>query len=121
MKEQVLSIEQMQELIALGIDASKAVFAWNKYPYTEEYIIGPIINKDSIPTFTLQDILEIVRKQTFTEGGLTLTEGYENKWICCFTYQTHYDGDYTDYEQFGDTSIEAAFNMLKWCKQNNYI
>lgn len=133
MEDQTLSIEQMQELTELGIDTSKASLCWltsPKFPtwtpklkfYTKDLKEGDhVIGLVPIPTFTLQDILEIIRKQTFTEGGLTLTEGYENTWICCFTFQTAYEGDYTNYEQFGDTSLEAAFNMLKWVKQNNYI
>ena len=73
MKNQVLSIEQMQKLKDLGVDTSNASMYWrensslanfsersdkNRWILTCHY--PPVYYK---PTFTLHDILEIDRKR----------------------------------------------------------
>lgn len=128
MKEQVLSIEQMQELIKLGIDTSKASMCWNTY---DSFLIANDSDlKDAfhysednwIPIFTLQDILEILPKiilgstkqMKTVEFKLSIRENkiyymqdsFNQQWLKCI---------------YGNTILEAAFNMLKWCKQSNYI
>lgn len=115
MKDQVLSIEQMQELIELGIDTSKASMCWittrtpydfNVYDveiYKSYYKKG---NEAVIPTFTLQDILEMLPKgwsfDCFDDCMPVIT---------IFT-------NFGVHEEKASTILETAFNMLKWCKQN---
>lgn len=128
MDNQVLTVSQMRELIKMGVDTSKASMCWN---YNDEnsywalvvnYTHSPYIEGEIVPTFTLQDILTILKKQTYTkDGAIVIMEAYGSNWLCGFNFQTAYDGDYTTEEQFGNSPLEAAFNMLKWCKQNNYI
>lgn len=111
MNNQVLSIKEMQELIDMGIDVSKASMYW--YDSCGEYICSPNYNditSDCIPAFTLQDILCILNSSTkFTwnlfESGISITNlrGYE---VHC---------------EYNDNSLIAAFNMLKWCKTNNQL
>ena len=71
MEKQVLTVEQMQELIVLGVDASKASMRWIKIisitnmPYlliTSELKEDneSTNNFDVIPTFTLQDIINLL-------------------------------------------------------------
>ena len=79
--------------------------------------------KETIPTFTLQDIAELL--PNWIDPYYTRVEYHKNsfyhtyvkRWIC--SYVT-FDG--ACFKQFeGDSILEATFNMLKWCKQNNYI
>lgn len=133
MKSKVLSIEQMQELIKLGIDISKASLFWvesfyfdekNNYKriITQSVSLTPTTN--AIPTFTLQDILEMLPKNITVDCGIFKQVK--------FPLQIHYGlleysipklGLCTEIIPKKGTSplLQAAFNMLKWCKQNNFI
>lgn len=136
MEEQVLSVEQMQELIDIGIDVSKASMCWivcsdgyTVYPYNktfrkcfEEHL--DTIPMVLIPTFTLQDILEILPENITTDCGVFKQVK--------FSLQIHYGlleystpklGLHTEIVSKKETSslLQAAFNMLKWCTQNKYI
>lgn len=138
MKEQVLSIEQMKELIDMGFDISKASMCWigcsdenGVLPYSSTF--KEIFNKhlDTIPkvltpTFTLQDILNILPKCIKTENVIytlflcpnDLYDGYIVAYMDASNELTHLNGS----SQYSSVSfLEAAFNMLKWCKKNNYI
>lgn len=115
MKDQVLSIEQMQELIDMGIDVSNASMCWN---YNDEksywalvinYTHSPYIEGEIVPTFILQDILEILPKPCY---------------INCIDkdfYQCEVTTNYGSSSSNGETPLIAAFNMLKWCKLNNKL
>ena len=133
MENQVLTIEQMQELIDMGIDVSKASM------YISEY--GEIVSNVKIcerdinwsPTFTLQDLLDMLPqgfyleqnttsldKKVFLQINKTAGGGYS------IAYEQSWDEDgklkiKMHGQQLNDSLLEAAFNMLKWCKQNNYI
>lgn len=139
MKEQVLSIEQMQELIKLGINTSKASMCWNTY---DSFLIENnsdlkdafnYSDDDWVPTFSIQDILEILpqsfyveknttslSKKAFLQINKTLGRGYS------IAYEQSWDEDgklkiKMHGQQLNKSLLEAAFNMLKWCKENNYI
>lgn len=71
MNEQVLSIEQMQHLVELGVDTSKASMAWCKTEGDKGYhLLLPNSQKvfeynlvvKYIPTFTLQDMINLMPK-----------------------------------------------------------
>lgn len=147
MQNQVLSIEQMQELIELGVDTSKAsAFYYPNYgeyyehPITKKYVhdiqsYNPYpsfvngdrtlkdLNPDLFPTFTLQDILKILPE--FLPPNIDVMDyTYE---LAIRKNSIYYDCEEFDYSPKGDlvrfegmSIIENAFNMLKWCKQNNY-
>ena len=116
MDKQVLSIEQMQELEKLGIDTTKASMCWNTY---DSFLIANnsdlknafnYSDDDWVPTFTLQDILEMLPKMIHNEFlELIISVEY---YICRYKNVCNLGGD---------NPLEAAFNMLIWCKQNNYI
>lgn len=135
MKNQVLSIKQMQELKELGIDTSKASMCWigctdgnDVYPYNSTFKDIFESHKETIPsvltpTFTLQDILEILPREIKPFKGckswkvwLRLLPYVGNRW--CVLYE---NPDEIFYKSEGENPLEAAFNILKWCKQNNYI
>lgn len=129
MNNQVLTIEQMQELKKLGIDISNASMYWveNDFDASVDLCINfypEETNKNvrCTPTFILQDILEMlpnsilgstkqiktVEFKLSTRGNKVyyMQDNFNQQWLKCTN---------------GNTLLEAAFNMLKWCKQNNYI
>lgn len=117
MKEQVLSAEQMLELIDMGIDVSKASMCWRRslnYVTDEWCIDGLIINNnfshslEYIPTFTLQDILNHFDTYSIKNfsNDITLEVCYKGNWVQGIN---------------GDNLLDIAFQMLKWCKENKYI
>lgn len=129
MNKHVLSIEEMRELKELGINTSKASMCWNTY---DSFLIANDENlKDSfnysdddwIPTFTLQDILTILPTYITHNDG-----EYEYKWNI-MPFGEEYVVQYLDTDGINpalvtmkDVSLlQACFNILKWCKQNNYI
>lgn len=126
MKDQVLSAEQMLELIDMGIDVSKASMCWRRslnYVTDEWCIDGLIINNnfshslEYIPTFTLQDILLMLPTHT------TFSEDYSND-KCFGRYWVRlvsFDNANIHTELSNKSLLEAAFNMLKWCKENKTI
>lgn len=137
MNEQVLTIEQMQELIALGIDTSKASMCWfpmmeldeNMKPVVKSHFIGvntidfdsywnTIEGQNTIKTFTLQDVLSLLPYSISTTrpSYLSILPLRDGGWYIRYS-RMECDEKSTD----GKTLLEAAFNMLKWCKQNNYI
>lgn len=126
MEKQVLSREQMQELIDMGIDTSKASMCWIIYE-DGDYEVGTedlaatlsldyTIEKTT-PTFTLQDIMQMIQSAKCLKPGhlMTLVFAGDKNYITTNIY------DPDSHRSYGDTPLEAAFNMLKWCKQNNYI
>lgn len=137
MNEQVLTIEQMQELIALGIDTSKASMCWfpmmeideNMKPVVKSHFIGvntidfdsywnTIEGQNTIKTFTLQDVLSLLPYSISTTrpSYLSILPLRDGGWYIRYS-RMECDEKSTD----GKTLLEAAFHMLKWCKQNNYI
>lgn len=118
MNNQVLSIEHTQELIELGIDTSNASMCWAKCARINsnkewESYWHLQLNEEShgttVPTFTLQDILEILPKPCYLNC-------IDNDFYQCEI--TTENGSATTN---GTSPLNAAFNMLKWCKQNNCI
>ena len=135
--EQVLTIEQMQELIALGVDTSKASMCWfpmmeldeNMKPVVKSHFIGvntidfdsywnTIEGQNTIKTFTLHDILSLLPYSISTTrpSYLSILPLPDGGWYIRYS-RMECDEKSTD----GKTLLEAAFHMLKWCKQNNYI
>lgn len=109
MNNQVLSISQMQELIELGIDTSKAHLWWYSDEKTMPIVVSTkcnFSNSTYIPTFTLQDVLSLI-------GIYQLTHNIDNCSIDVLYGGGHHIID--------NTELEAAFDMLKWCKENNEI
>ena len=139
MKNQVLSINQMQHLKELGLDTSKASMCWlkdltkeiaeekeidmttgwnldfnNLDFYKYEWMVG-------VPTFTLQDILELLPKEISRDGctwSASLYIDYENNRIA------YGNTDRCGFEVFLETKIEknlidAAYQTLCWLKEND--
>lgn len=135
MNNQVLSIEQMQELIKSGVDVSKASMFWHPAFYRINGILDydgyediPRIKLENnydlandIPTFTLQNILETLPKYLNVRDKIYfLTLMYDVSKGVVISYCTEHINDILHSEGSAN-QLNAAFNMLKWCKQNNYI
>lgn len=117
MNNQVLSAEQMQELIDMGIDVSKASMYWVESFYFDEknnneriimQSVSLIPTTDAIPTFTLYDILNLFTYYTLTVKGFFVK----------LSAMVDLDEEHTI---FGTSEIQVAFEMLKWCKINNKL
>lgn len=129
MSKNVLSSEQMKYLQELGVDTSKASMCWVVYGqgitddvlcikgeeslYTDAYSYN-------IPTFTLQDILEILPKEIECEEE-TIPYHLEiafdgDAWDVSYTRNF-----YTLQYIFDDSFIDAAYKMLVWVIENGFL
>lgn len=139
MEKQVLTIEQMQELQELGLDTIKASMYWVKSITSGSiWELSPVKPDFGfewiwISTFTLQDILDILPqgfyleknttsldKKVFLQINKTAGGGYS------IAYEQSWDEDgklkiKMHGQQLNDSLLEAAFNILKWCKLNNKL
>lgn len=127
MSKRVLSIEQMRHLQELGVDTSKAsMFYVPKLEPKNEYCLlnvkpNPII--PYIPTFTLQDIIEMLPKEIGENTGeylistkLFIGQTDYNEWVFEYVGLTCIKKLFTDKD-----IMEAAYQMLCWCIENGYI
>lgn len=127
MKNQVLSINQMQHLKELGVDTSKASMCWLQFgdedpvlSIHDEYCYESSSLQATL-TFTLQDILELLPKEISRDGctwSASLYIDYENNRIA------YGNTDRYGFEVFLETKIEnrlidAAYQTLCWLKEND--
>lgn len=132
MFRQCLSIEKMKHLHELGLNSSKASMCWVKFDGEQGYNI--LLPKDEelfealvvinyIPTFTLQDILDVLPKDISREGctwSASLYIDYENNRIAYGN--TDRDGFEIYHEvPICENIIDAAYEMLCWCIDNGII
>ena len=126
MKNQVLSIEQMQKLKELGVDINKASMCYiSKYPSCDFddgdsiVVVSKDFNKrlynEFGPSFTLQDIIELL-PYTFDNFYLKIYRGIN---MYYFIYESINSED--DIIEKGNTPLLAAYNMLIWVAENGYL
>lgn len=137
---QVLQIEQMQHLKELGVDTKNASMCYRRMTrnYRGEIIEGryvlsfnqPIISSnfetyEVIPTFTLQDILDllpVIIENDYNKLELRIKRFvYENDKIM---YAVLYEKqDYIDWliMHSNENLIDSAYDMLCWCAENGYL
>ena len=130
MDKQVLLIEQMQALEKLGIDTTKASLYWIESFYFDEknnneriimQSVSLIPTTNAIPTFTIQDILEILPKYlNVKDNTYFLTLMYDASKGVVISYCTEHIMNIL-HSEGSNNQLNAFFNMLIWCKQNNYI
>lgn len=130
MEDQVLPIEQMQELIELGIDTSKASMCWMSYPSllnkdkrTKELVINSSVNKRyfyitstaidyttvlEIPTFTLQDILNVLPEKITYDGRIL-----DLKIVPIYGKVAYEDGKGRCVGVLSKSILQSAFSVLK--------
>ena len=132
MKNQVLSIEQMQKLKELGVDVSKASMCYiGKYPSCDFsdgdkiVVVSNDFNKrlynEFGPAFTLQDIIELLPK-TLPHQFLSLTLRITKDSVEYVDY-SFFEDVFTEYSGYDEKSdiLNAAYNMLIWVAENGYL
>lgn len=132
MRNQVLSIDQMQRLKELGVDTSKASMYWMRSLHRssfndnsegewflslqKEYIVYSFTSYEVVPAFTLQDIINIL-PDSIDNNALTVRK-------CANGVSISYENTYTRsilslFEK--EDIIEAAYEMLVRCVKNGYV
>lgn len=143
MKHQVLTMEQMKHLKKLGVDTSKSSMCWVRESGGEDYMVTAhdefcyeMSCLDPVPTFTLQDMLEMMPPNLYVKKDQILLK-YEHSIdymtrMClttasgvsfCLYGDTNYKhkGIWVLSEFRGDTTLEASYNMLCWLAKNNLL
>lgn len=137
MSKQVLDIEQMKHLQKLGLDTSRASMCWWRrirdfrgekvegkwsLSFNKPHIVQNFEQNEDIPTFILQDILDLLPKELGTDTkryNLDMWYGiYINKWCVGYIYG---EDMYCDDCFTGDNLIDASYEMLCWCIENGYV
>lgn len=116
----------MQALIDMGIDTSKASMCWIIEEDGNHNLTfnRPIGDKPLLPTFTLQDILEMLPRELKPFAG---NKSWKKVWPRLLPYagdrwcMEYENPDELFYQSDGDNPLDAAFNMLKLCKENKHI
>lgn len=125
MKNQVLSIEQMQQLKELGVDTSKASMCWvrdaegnrtieihDEYCYEMSFL-------NPVPAFTLQDMLDMMPNIIeVNECECSLYIFFHEDGISVY-YECGYDEQPAFFCE--DSILESAYNMLCWLAENGYL
>lgn len=135
MAKQVLDISQMLHLKELGIDTSKAgavrTDIWvtsdlDEFQKAEDVLVFTESESDyfefdnPIYTFTLQDVLDLLPTEIYTEENelATLKIHFPNDGYWEFSYM----GLHKCMEFFLEENvIDAAYEMLCWCIENGYV
>ena len=134
MKDQVLSVEQMQKLKKLGIDDSKAKIYWVRQtnsskcndPINGKYFLSlskgdnlmrcGFIAYETTTTFTLQDMIELMPNNVKYEGK-SYYLSIDKKFVGYID-----DMDVEDCVLESESNIlENTYNVLVWLAENKYI
>lgn len=128
--KECLSIDQMGYLQKHGINidcGSAIIYKISENPVYCGYsrnivVVDSYINNylDQYPSFTLQDILQLLPKQivdTYNGYRLTIEFPYNEFWVG----YTHYETREILKGCYGDSLIDAAYKMLCWCIENGYV
>lgn len=136
MKEKVLSVEQMQHLKELGVDTSKASMCWyaiyETLPnwYNELNIRDDVFDKNypSVPTLTLQEMLEMIPESITSDNTLYHFELLKLGSSYSIGYKgivDENDGDYNKIEYhillWDKNLLTCAYETLCWLAENNFI
>ena len=134
MKDQVLSVEQMQKLKKLGIDDSKAKIYWVRQtnsskcndPINGKYFLSlskgdnlmrcGFITYETTPTFALQDMIELMPNNVKYEGK-SYYLSIDKKFV---GYIDDIDVEDCVLESEGNI-LENTYNVLVWLAENKYI
>ena len=135
MSKQVLDISQMQHLKELGVDISRASTSWYRVLITGSdtvvtdwfpvfgtlSVCAPTMRYETMPTFTLQDILDLL------PDSIKDVDGYENDlsidkfdkiWYVSYSLSDEFE-PMQDFDK--EELIDAAYEMLCWCIENGYV
>lgn len=124
------SQEQSQKLIELGIDANTADMYYDVNSYgiqsKPEVAVGKVWSKD-IPAWSLTALLKLMPPYLFEfERGIDLNI-YPNLngkgWHCSYMPNNIEDMKKDKFKQItnGDNTVDAAFDMVCWLKENEKL
>ena len=121
MKNQVLSIDQMQHLASLGVNIKCDIDKMNWWLLNFEPILCyGIANNSVCRAFTSQDILDMLPACIDHEGynySLNIDKNGENRYF--ITYGSMFHGNI---KTLGLCPIlECAYEMLLWAIENNHL
>lgn len=125
MKDQVLSIKHMQRLMELGVDVSKASMCYVFFESDGQKYTDIVVHNEScyemacmnpIPTFTLQDMIELMPSKVKYEGK-SYYLSIDKRFIM---YIDDIDVEYCVLESEGNI-LENTFKVLVWLAENKYI
>lgn len=137
MSKQVLDRLQMRHLKELGISANNASAYWHRVVRmnTNEVVTNWFVSfsepspclatmkVESIKTYTLQDILDILPKEVKDDEGFRFVLKTEygpirRVWYIGYYY---YDVAFNGNLCSGENLIDAAYEMLCWCVEKGYL
>lgn len=138
MKKISTTIEEMKQLQEYGIDTSISSMKWMKMPtanaiiyntneYTWELFISHTKMVDSIPAFTLQDIIELLPKRIYIdclEYGLDIfIDAIKSEWNVTYSRCDCSPEQKLEYSLIESNSeiIDAAYCMLIRCSKNGFL
>lgn len=132
----VLDPEKCKELNDLGVCCLYPCIWWERHiniptkiwePWkvtTKRPTLSNTENYNVLSAFTLQELLEMLPKTivAYKDGSklplmITITGSGRYAIVYCNPYYKNGKVGLT----ISESLLEAAFNILKWCKQNNYI
>lgn len=136
MNEQVLTIEQMKHLQELGVDTSKAKLCWYAIYETLPNWFNELRIRDKVfddyypfmPTFTLQDMLEMMPESITSDNmlyhfellklGSSYCMGYK-----CIIYENNSDHNRIEYLilVWDENLLICVYEMLCWLAENKHI
>lgn len=123
-QKQVLSIKQMKYLQDLGLDTSDASMCVEWKESDENNKVVNSLDADTnydyyYPTYTLQDILDKLPKEIKTSTDTYwLTVSCDcDEWYICYSMSDEFDY-YKEYKS--ESLLNAAYEMLCWCIENEY-
>ena len=129
MTKQVLSILQMKHLEELGMDTIGASMCWSKTPTGRELVIndGLLIGEVkygmcTIPTYTLQDVLDALPEEITYKRKDYLIEIWkrDSEWSVGYLFFDDEDVIHL-HDETNKSFINAAYSMLCWCIENGYV
>lgn len=130
--KQALSIEQMKHLKELGLDTSDASMYWARVSHGsrvddkskgkwflslyKEFQTCGFISYESIPTYTLQNILD--KLPCFIGNEVLTMQKLADSYTCL--YIEPYTRSMINITESKEP-IDAAYDMLCWCIENGYV
>lgn len=140
MRDQVLSIDQMKHLKDLNIDTSEATLYWTRRCHgckidddstgewflslQKEFQVIGFISYEVIPTFTLQDLLNVIPPRVSSRSNEIFSLRIErciDEWGVYYRTIEDSDGSKLFAPIYGDTLLEAVYEMLCYLAENNLL
>lgn len=129
MSKQVLSVEQMQHLQELGLELGRTEFYWARFKnpansgtwvlYTGT-VLGAGKNVETIPAYTLHDILDVLPKFIHNTYDYYLNLAVDSEKLWCASYDNYDIGSTLEYID-DESPIDAAYELLCWAMENGYV